>query len=163
MLITALCVRVLTAPVGYCLPEPPVQLSFAEYGVGVPVRLARVSHYDPALCALGDPGLWTNCYDPTAWWRMGDGGDARRRYDRAIACPNMDARRVAETGKNWYGRRLYIPGVGWRVCRDAGGAIVEHADGSIVIDVLTSDPIDTSPRWGYWLEVYRYPIDDLAE
>lgn len=95
--------------------------------------LARLSWYDPALCA--DKPI--NCFDPDHWWRMAAGHDARDWYDRALACP--------QTFK--IGTRFTISGSRGRLadgewlCLDRGGAVVVNDDGSIVLDLLTRSPI----------------------
>ena len=108
------------------------------------VVMAKISWYNPQLCELG-PEFYVNCGNPAFWWRMSCGlYDAREHYWRALACPveyPLNTQFVIE------GSRYGLADGTWR-CLARGGAIVTRADGTIILDLLTTKPV-----WGDVLPV----------
>lgn len=114
--------------------------------------MAKLSWYDPELCLV--PDLRYNCFDPSRWWKMAAGHDARLHYGEALACPVEFA----------IGSRFEISGSRWGladgewICLDRGGAIVTRPDGSIVLDLLRDSPV-----WGEVLPVTAYRACEIGD
>lgn len=109
--------------------------------------LARMSWYDPSLCVTQP----INCYDPSHWWSMAAGHDAREWYNHALACPENFP---LETIFHIEGSRYGLADGDW-TCLDRGGSVKMTTKGA-VLDLLRHSPV-----WGESLLVtVKFPLTD---
>lgn len=125
-------------PIGHCIYQPDV-----IYCAAPPDLLSiRPSYYDPFIETDNPAVAALQCQEPCAY--LGDGTPVAEAYDLYMACV-----------PGWYGRTVYIDGIGTRQCRDSGGAVVPTygrtydltADGELVevwtwwltVDILTKE------------------------
>jgi len=99
---------------------------------------AKLTYYDPSTCDVAP----INCFNPTQWWRMAAGHDARNYYEQALACPQE-----FPIGSKWRLPEIkgaWIPAKEW-VCLDQGGGIKARVDdkGNLIVnlDLLVNRPI----------------------
>ena len=113
--------------------------------VVVLVGVAELTWYNPSFCSYVPPRLEglidgsVNCYDPTHWWKMAAGDDARLWINRGAACPvefPIGTKFIIDP----YDTTYSLPSYEWE-CRDRGSSVVIYEDGRIHLDLLTNEPI----------------------
>ena len=101
-----------------------------------PPKPLYITTYDPRLGGI-------NCQHPCDQFASGQRIQPHDWHGygsfTAAACP-----------AGWLGRRLWVEGIGFLICKDRGGAIVETARW-IHIDVLSAHPLPNGVTHRWWL------------